>query len=90
MKMAKFCGKCGTKIEDENSKVCPNCGSPLANEPSSKAKNFKKIVPIAAGIVCVLIIAIVVIAVVLAQPVTINLDQLVEVNFTGYNTVGWQ
>lgn len=86
--MAMFCGKCGMKIEDENSKVCPNCGSPLANAPSSKAKNFKKIIPITVGVVCVLIIAIVAIAVVLSQPVTIDLDQLVEVNFTGYNTVG--
>ena len=86
--MAMFCGKCGMKIEDENSKVCPNCGSPLANVPSSKAKNFKKIIPITVGIVCVLIIAIVAIAVVLTQPVTIDLDRLVEIHFTGYNTVG--
>ena len=32
----KFCGKCGTKIED-NIKFCPGCGAP-AEQPAQQAQ----------------------------------------------------
>lgn len=86
--MAKYCGKCGTKIDDENQMVCHNCGSKLSKKQPAKSKKHIKLISFTVGIVCTLIIAIAVIAIILAQPVTIHLDQLVVVDFTGYDTVG--
>lgn len=86
--MAKYCGKCGTKIDDENQMVCHNCGSQLSKKQLAKSKKHVKLISAMVGIACTLIIAIAVIVIMLAQPVTIHLDQLVVVDFAGYNTVG--
>lgn len=60
--MAKFCGNCGTKL-DENTKVCGNCGTPVDIQTSniqglSKKKNkIIKFIPIFIAIVIVFSIA---------------------------------
>ncbi len=71
--MAKFCGNCGTKLDD-SAKVCGNCGTPLQNnsgnisssvpefkyvDPEKKARNQKKLI---IGIVCVAVLVIAMIA----------------------------
>ena len=33
--MAKFCGKCGNKLKNENAKFCDKCGSKIANATRS-------------------------------------------------------
>ena len=33
--MAKFCGKCGDKLKNENDKFCDKCGSKISNAPRS-------------------------------------------------------
>lgn len=84
--MAKFCGNCGTQLEDE-AKVCGNCGMPVGGSADKKAsyekipgvgetkpKNKKKI----AGI----IVAIIVVAVLIAGVVfAIKVIPM----YTGYN-----
>ena len=36
--MAKFCGNCGTQLED-NAKICGKCGTPLDGVCKSQYKN---------------------------------------------------
>ena len=33
--MAKFCGKCGNKLKNENAKFCDKCGSKISNATRS-------------------------------------------------------
>lgn len=68
--MSKFCGNCGTKLDD-TAKVCGNCGTPLEIEkpvvstpefkyvdPEKQAKTKKKI-KLFAGLAVIVIIAII-------------------------------
>lgn len=78
--MAKFCGNCGTQLED-NAKICGQCGTPLdgasTNIPGlkvvdpEKQKKLKKV-----GKRIVALVALVIVA-----AIAIN----VVVQFTGYN-----
>ena len=66
--MAKFCGNCGTQLED-NAKVCGNCGTPLdgasTNIPGlkvtdpEKQKKMKKTVKRVVGLVLFVAVAII-------------------------------
>lgn len=66
--MAKFCGNCGTQLED-NAKVCGNCGTPLdgayTNIPGlkvtdpEKQKKMKKTVKRVVGLVLLVAVAII-------------------------------
>ena len=77
--MAKFCGNCGTQMDD-NAKVCGQCGTPVDSgtktsavkiiDPERKKKN-KKIFTFAAALILVVIVA----------ATAIN----VVTKFTGYN-----
>lgn len=75
--MAKFCGNCGTRLDD-SAKVCGHCGTPLGGntsnststvpgveyvDPEKKAKNAKRTKMIIGG-VALLIVAIIVINIV--------------------------
>lgn len=66
--MAKFCGNCGTRLED-NARICGNCGTPLeglsvgipnlkTNNPG-KRKNRKKIVKRAAVLAILAVIIVI-------------------------------
>lgn len=78
--MAKFCGNCGTQLED-NAKICGQCGTPLdgtsSNIPGLKAvdpekqKKLKKV-----GKRIVALVALVIVAVIVFNVVS---------QFTGYN-----
>ena len=66
--MAKFCGNCGTQLED-NAKICGKCGTPLdgmsANIPGlkvtdpEKQKKMKKTVKLVVGMVALVIVAVI-------------------------------
>lgn len=66
--MAKFCGNCGTQLED-NAKICGKCGTPLdsasVNIPSlkvtdpEKQKKMKKTVKLVVGMVALIIVAVI-------------------------------
>lgn len=66
--MAKFCGNCGTQLED-NAKICGKCGTPLdrasANIPGlkvtdpEKQKKMKKTVKLVMGMVALVIVAVI-------------------------------
>ncbi|MCD7804367.1 MAG: zinc ribbon domain-containing protein [Oscillospiraceae bacterium] len=51
--MAKFCGNCGFRLED-NDRVCGNCGTPCGDLPKSQAANKPK-KGIFAAIICVVV-----------------------------------
>ena len=82
--MARFCGNCGTRLDD-SAKVCGNCGTPLGGTPSqisgvkvvnpekkkATQKKIKKIITLCASVLAVVIVAVIVFNVISA--------------FTGYN-----
>lgn len=78
--MAKFCGNCGTQLED-NAKICGQCGTPLDGTSSNipglnavdpeKQKKLKKV-----GKRIVALVALVIVAVIVFNVVS---------QFTGYN-----
>ena len=71
-KMAKFCGNCGTQLDD-SAKVCGNCGTPLngasPNIPGIKVvdpekkkemqKKVKKIIKLCVGLVALVLVVII-------------------------------
>lgn len=71
--MAKFCGHCGTKLDD-TAKVCGNCGTPLEDTPAEipgvkmvdpeQQKKIKTAGILIAGLVAVVVIIVVAINVV--------------------------
>jgi len=66
--MAKFCGNCGTQLDD-NAKICGNCGTPLdgtsTNIPGlkvvdpEKQKKIKKTVKRVVGLAILVVVAII-------------------------------
>lgn len=66
--MAKFCGNCGTQLED-NAKICGKCGTPLDGASASipglkvtdpeKQKKMKKTVKLVVGMVALVIVAVI-------------------------------
>lgn len=78
--MAKFCGNCGTQLED-NAKICGQCGTPLDGTSSNipglkvvdpeKKEKMKKV-----GKRIVALVALVIVAVIAFNVVS---------QFTGYN-----
>lgn len=70
--MAKFCGNCGAKLDDD-AKVCGQCGTPLENTQLNtpifkqtdpeKEKKIKKIVKIALALIALIIVVRVVIGI---------------------------
>lgn len=78
--MAKFCGNCGAKLDDD-AKVCGQCGTPLDGVPSKtiglktadpeKQKKVRKTVKLIAVLAAIVVIAV------------IGLD--IASKFTGYN-----
>lgn len=66
--MAKFCGNCGTQLED-NAKICGNCGTPLDGASTNipclkvtdpeKQKKMKKTVKRVLGLVILVAVAII-------------------------------
>lgn len=71
--MAKYCGHCGTKLDD-NAKVCGNCGTPLENTSAKipgvrivdpeKQKKTKKTIKLIIGLIAVVAVAAIAISVV--------------------------
>ncbi len=71
--MAKFCGNCGTMLDDD-AKICGQCGAPLEGTPTKipnlkavdpeKQKKKKKIAALVIALVVIIIVAIIVISVV--------------------------
>lgn len=71
--MAKFCGNCGTQLEDD-AKICGKCGTPLdgvtANIPGlkvtdpEKQKKMEKTLKLAVGTVTLVIVAVIAFSVV--------------------------
>lgn len=75
--MAKFCGNCGTQLDD-SARVCGNCGTPLANsnngatdnipgveygDPAKKAKQ-SKIIKLGVALVALIVVTVIVINIV--------------------------
>lgn len=66
--MAKFCGNCGTQLED-SAKICGKCGTPLdgvlTNIPGlkitdpEKQKKMKKTVKLVVGLIALVIVAVI-------------------------------
>ncbi len=66
--MAKFCGNCGTQLED-NAKICGKCGTPLDGVPTNipglkitdpeKQKKRKKTVKLVVGLVALVVVAVI-------------------------------
>lgn len=66
--MAKFCGNCGTQLED-NAKICGNCGTPLEGTSTNipglkvvdpeKQKKIKKTVKRVVGLAILVVVAII-------------------------------
>lgn len=71
--MAKYCGHCGTKLDD-NAKVCGNCGTPLESTSDKipgvkivdpeKQRKTKKTIKMIIGLIAVVAIVVVAISVV--------------------------
>ena len=87
------CSKCGAKISSSDM-FCPNCGAPTGvpgADPVPKKEEKKigknKILLAAVG-GAVLLAAVIVCVVMLFRTKTINLEEMIKVNFTGYNTAG--
>lgn len=66
--MAKFCGNCGTQLEDDV-KICGKCGTPLDGVPTNipglkvtdpeKQKKRKKTVKLVVGLVALVVVAVI-------------------------------
>lgn len=66
--MAKFCGNCGTRLEDD-AKICGKCGTPLDGVPANvpglkvtdpeKQKKRKKTVKLVVGLVALVVVAVI-------------------------------
>ena len=71
--MAKFCGNCGTELED-NAKICGNCGTPLEGVSDNiqrlkitdpkKQEKMKKMVKLVGGLAVLVIVAVIVLNVI--------------------------
>lgn len=88
-----FCGKCGEK-NDDDAKFCHSCGTPLdkvggGQEEPKKVKALpKKAIMSAVGAVAAVAALIIILSIILNGKKTINLNDFVTVEATGYDGYG--
>ena len=89
------CSKCGARVK-EGDAFCLSCGAPLnapgavrQAEPAGVSTVLRRVgkMPIILG-ACVLVALVILLVVLATRSHTIDLEELVEVEFAGYDTVG--
>lgn len=87
---AKFCEVCGAPVENAAEAANQQGGTPTQEqaEQAAPVKKPKKPFVVAAVILAVLVSAVGIVWYIASRPVTVNLDNYVTIDYSGYDTMG--